>query len=153
MNWAFAGTALVQTVEFVMAGLVVLVAFWPLQGIVKDIWQLPCVILLQPRSRSLAVLLPGLFLFFVLTLVLGPDHFYGRAFLVAVLTPTPALLLIRHLAWRSADPEERTAAAEVRNELAGRLHEPLVTPLKSWPQFVFDLERVRRRAEYQPPPI
>lgn len=153
MNWGFAGAALGQTIALVVSGLVVLVALWPLRGIVKDIWQLPCVISLQPRSRSLAVLLPGLFLFLVLTFVLGPDHIYGRAFLVAILTPTPALLLIRRVAWRSADPEERTAAAEIRNELAGRLHEPPVTPLKSWPQFVFDLERVRRRSEYQPPPI
>lgn len=152
MTW-LATSPIGQALGLVIAVALSPLVLWPLVGVVQDVWQLPMLVLLRPRIASPVIAAIVLILFAVTTRVLGPAHVEGRLLLAAVFGARPALGLTRLIVWRWTDRSLREAAADVRNELASRLRERPVNVEKSWRTFVFDLERARRRAEYEPPPI
>ena len=152
MTW-LATTPLGQVLALVIAVALSPVLFWPLVGIVQDVWQLPMLVRLRPRVAIPMIAALVLLLFALTTWVLGPAHVEGRLLLAASFSARPALWFTRLIVWRLTDCPLREGAADIRNELAGRLRERPVNADKSWPTFVFDLERARRRAEYEPPPI
>ena len=152
MTW-LATNPLGQALALVISVALSPVLFWPLLGIVQDGWQLPMLVRLRPRVSIPVIAALVLLLFVLTTWVLGPAHVEGRLLLAAVFGARPALWLTRLIVWQLTDRVLREDAADIRNELAGRLRERPVNANKSWPTFVFDLERARRRGEYEPPPI
>lgn len=153
MTW-LSTSPIVQTLVVALAlpvGLLVL--SWPLIGLLRDVWQLPMAIILRPRIASISTAFVALILFTATGYALGLDHIAGRLIITAAFGARPALLLTRRIAWHRSDADLRQRAAEIRNELATRLHEREVSSAHSWPSFIFDVERSRRRASYEPPPI
>lgn len=142
-----------QALGLVIAVVLSPLALWPLLGIVQDIWQIPMLVRLRPRVAAPTVAAIVLLIFVLSTWMFGPAHVAGRLLLSATLGARPALWLTRVIVWRSSDRPQREEAAVIRNELASRLREPRVDAARSWPTYVFDLERARRRSEYEPPPI
>lgn len=152
MTW-WASSPVGQALGLVIAVALSPLVLWPLVGIVQDVWQLPILVRLRPRVAIPVIAALVLLIFALTTWVLGPAHVEGRLLLAAVFGARPALWLTRLVVWRGTDRRLREDAADIRNELAGRLRERPVNADRSWPTFVFDLERARRRAEYEPPPI
>ncbi len=142
-----------ETVGLALSLVLTPVVIWPLLGLVQDVWQLPMVVRLRPKTGGAIVVASTLTIFLVTGWLLGAGHAEGRLLLAAAFGARPALWLIRQVVWRQTSPALRREAADIRNELAVRLQERTVKPERGWPAFVFDVERARRRAAYEPPPI
>lgn len=143
-----------QTISLLVVGPIAgLVVWWPLLGLLVHVWQLPMAIALRPWIASICAVLFGAIVFTATGYFLGLDHVGGRLIITAALGARPALWLTQRIAWHFSDADLRQGAANIRNELATRLHEPDVSTARSWPSFIFDVERFKRRARYEPPPI
>jgi hypothetical protein len=153
MTW-LPTSPMVQTLFVAVALPIGLLALaWPLIGLLKDVWQLPMATILRPRIASISTALVGLVLFTATGYALGLGHIAGRLIITAAFGARPALWLTRRIAWHFSDADLRQRAADIRNELATRLHEREVSAERPWPSFIFDVERSRRRTSYEPPPI
>jgi hypothetical protein len=136
-----------------LAALIALVALWPVHGAIVALWRLPMLFRLRPVATALASLLVGVPAFLASVFIFGPGHLPGHLLMTAILGAAPIAFGVRWWAWRSAGPDLRAEAVKTRNELARRVGDRVVQPTKAWGSFVFDVERARRRAEYEPPPI
>ncbi len=150
MTW---GVALGELVTLFLASLIALVALWPVYGAIVALWRLPMLFRLRPIATALISLLMGVPMFLASVFTFGAGHLPGHLFITAILAAGPVAVGLRWWVWRSADPALRAEAAKVRNELARRVGDRVVQPSKAWASFVFDIERARRRDEYEPPPI
>ncbi|MEN2749497.1 hypothetical protein [Sphingomonas sp. T9W2] len=150
MTWSI---ALSELVGLILAALIALVALWPVHGAIVALWRLPMLFRLRPVTTALASLLMGVPAFLASAFIFGAGHLSGHLFMTAILGAAPIALGVRWWAWRSAGPDLRADAAKIRNELARRVGDRVVQPTKAWRSFVFDVERARRRDEYEPPPI
>lgn len=124
-------------------------AFW---NLAVGLWKLPYLFRLRPRLAGWVLFLCILLMTLIVRALLPSANAIAITFAVAAIAPGPAIRLTSYLAWRRGKGE-REPAAEVRNEIARRLNEREVDPNRSWPTFVFDVERARRHAEFDPPPI
>jgi len=149
----FVSSSLGQTVGLALGLALFPLMIWPLRGLVQDVWQLPMVVQLRPKTGGAIVAATILAIFLVTGWLLGTGHAEGRLLIAAAFGARPALFLIRQVVWSQTPPAVRREAADIRNELAFRLQERTVNFERGWPTFVFDVERARRRAAYEPPPI
>lgn len=150
MTW---GTAVGELVTLFLATLIALVALWPVYGAIVAFWRLPMLLRLRPIATAIISLLLGVPMFVASVFTFGAGHLPGRLFMTAILAAGPVSVCVRWWVWKSTKSARRAEAAKIRNEVARRIGERAVQPTKSWAAFVFDVERARRRDEYEPPPI
>lgn len=153
MTWTAALSSLVPVLMVPIGMLIAAPLLWPLNSIINDVWQLPMLIRLQPLRTWWRLGLVSGGLLFVLDLTLRPGHVAGKLLASIVLAAWPTLRWVRVAVWRSTDGDTRSAAAAIRKEIGAREDGAATDATKPWRSFVFDVERARRRAEYEPPPI
>jgi hypothetical protein len=123
-------------------------------NLVIYLWQLPHALMLRPRQAGIALAAVSLPTLVVLALAIGHSHPPGLVFALAALVPWPTIRLAAWLAWRADTAEQRAQAADIRNEfIAERGTGKPVSHGASWPRYLFDAERARRREVYDAPPI
>jgi hypothetical protein len=150
MTW---GTAFGELAELLLAAMIALVALWPLHGAIIGMWRLPMLFRLRPVTTSLLSLVVCVPIFLASVFTFGAGHLSGHLFMTIILGAWPTAFGVNWWAWHSATLNLRSNAAKVRNELSRRIGDRVVQPTKAWASFVFDVERARRRNEYEPPPI
>lgn len=124
-----------------------------LANLIDGIWRLTSTVWVR-RRLSLAVT-TGMSAAIILGLKLfAPSLDIGALLVCAILTvPWPASYLVARLAFHFDEPERKTIAVALREELAERYREHKDPSSSFWLDYVFDAERAKRQKSYQPPPL
>jgi len=120
----------------------------------RDLWMIGFVYAQRPQpARWIGITLVVVLIALGLSLF-GPKS-QATVFPLVAVGPWLTVNLVRLYAWWSDDAETKRAALEIRTAEAVRLSEPVprMEQRFPWPEYVFDVARVRQQTLYEPPPI
>jgi hypothetical protein len=120
----------------------------------RDLWQLRLVFGMRPRVTAIAVIGIASVILSLGAAWLGPSHARAVLFVTICLTPWVCIKLVSLVAWWSDGPADRQLALDLfRSQSSATERMPSIDRKLPWASYIFDLERARRRATYEPPPI
>lgn len=145
----------VTYVVFAALGFIVgpLTLWLALSNILQGIWHAGAIFALKRRLTSLVSIVLSLILCVPMWLVTGIDDVRAYFALIVLLLPFPIYWTVSRLAWFRDSELTRMSASAIREELAERYSETPPPKGRWWAGYVYDVERMKRRAAYEPPPV